>query len=258
MKQQRKSLIIRVAKGIVRRRQKPLILPFVVVKAVQLAVGRDTVERLFVELRQSFPRRPLQCRDIVQSLSEYMNGFTLPSESLEFMDDILDRYKPQRICEFGSGLSTALFAYYSKHNASERAVMAFEHDKAFAQETRNRLRRLGLAGYAEIYSYPQEVDLAIPPDEGRTVDFVFVDGPPRTVGRAMTLVSVAPALKPGGLLILDDAFRQHERMCATIWKRMRLITAPKLVFVPHGMVLARLTGRDISGKHPGPIDFKNA
>lgn len=238
-----------------RRRKAPLIMPMRVVSLLRLLMGHLAFEGMFVELRRSFPKWEVPCARIIESLGRYSDSFTLTKESLGFLFDILGKERPHVICEFGSGISTVLFAAYAMENSLQRPVIAFEHDKAFIERTKERLREFGLTGYAELRAYPQDVAAAFPVETGRIVDFVFIDGPPRTVGRAMTLVSISHALKPGGIVVLDDAFREHERMCFSLWRRMGLIANSKLVFIPHGMLIANLTGREIPSKHRQSVEL---
>lgn len=133
--------------------------------------------------------------------------------------------RPERILEAGSGLSTALLARYAELTGAE--VVTLEHEPRFFRQTAALLDRLTLR---------QAVDLRLatlgsvrrngwgakrwyrPLPEGQ-FDFVFVDGPPRRVGREGTLFVLADQLRPGGELWLHDGHRQHEKECVVAWQR---------------------------------------
>ena len=50
-------------------------------------------------------------------------------------------------------------------------------------------------------------------------DFVFVDGPPKRIGREGTLFALHDHVAGGGELWLHDGHRQHEKECLAVWQR---------------------------------------
>jgi Methyltransferase domain len=137
----------------------------------------------------------------------------------------LDRVQPPRILEAGSGYSTAILAAYAAHHDAK--VVTLEHDLQYLRATRRGLRRLGL---------DRQVDLRLAPlrqhwFEGRgpyrwydvplegQFDFVFIDGPPKVLGRRAAFFALQGHLRPGWQVWIDDGFRQHESHSVKVWER---------------------------------------
>ena len=155
----------------------------------------------------------------------------------------LERRRPARILEVGSGLSTVVLgAYAVRHGAS---VTTLEHAWKYYRRTQQALAYFGI---------DKRVKLKLAPlrskrfeSSGRRApwydtqldgkfDFVFVDGPPMAKGRNAVLFAIAGHLAEGWELWLDDAYRHHERSCLRRWQR----ELPKGFF--------RFHRRDVDGK----------
>jgi predicted O-methyltransferase YrrM len=136
----------------------------------------------------------------------------------------LDRVRPRRILEAGSGYSTAILAAYAAQSGTE--VVTLEHDKTYFRKTMRGLHRLGI---------DRHVDLRLAPSrphwfEGRgpyqwydsplegDFDFVFIDGPPKVLGRWAAFFALRRHLRPGWQVWLDDGSRRHEQECVKLWK----------------------------------------
>jgi Methyltransferase domain len=137
----------------------------------------------------------------------------------------LDRVRPPRILEVGSGYSTAILAAYAAHHDAE--VVTLEHDPTYFQATRRALRRLGV---------DRRLDLRLAPlrqqwfgDRGPywwygvrldgEFDFVFIDGPPKVLGRRGAFFALQGHLRPGWRVWVDDGSRRHERQCVKLWEK---------------------------------------
>lgn len=139
--------------------------------------------------------------------------------------------RPEVVVEFGSGVSTLLLSHALERNGSGR-VVSLDHEARFAAETRELIERHGLGHRAEVFHAPLRdvhanegpcstfYDPA--PLEGiERVGLVLVDGPPRGVHpevRHLALPLMASKLKPGGMLLLDDAARPGERSVLERWR----------------------------------------
>jgi hypothetical protein len=123
------------------------------------------------------------------------HGAPLPWATLPFIDFIAPRLRADwTVFEYGAGASTLFYA------ARVRAVLAVEHDEAFATQLRPRLpanarllvRALGAA------AYPEAIAECAPPPA-----LVSVDGRERE--RCVT--AALGRLAPDGVLVLDDSER---------------------------------------------------
>jgi len=122
-------------------------------------------------------------------------GAPLPWATLPFTDFIAPRLRADwHVFEYGAGASTLFYA------ARVRAVLAVEHDEAFAAQLRPRLpahaRLLMRALVAD--AYPDAIGECAPPPE-----LVSVDGR----DRVRCVAAALGRLAPGGVLVLDDSER---------------------------------------------------
>lgn len=237
-------LMSRFFKATARRCSCPLHVPIAFLNMLELVFGIDVMEHTYNDLRASLPRKDAYLPDELAVLVNYENRFTLSVESLAFLYRSLITRKPKRVCEFGSGLSTVVIGYYCKQNHLA-PVVCFEHDESFACKTRDLLSEFGLSHYAQILPYSKHFPLVHPFSAGE-VDLVFIDGPPKTVGRDQTLPQSSEFLKPGAKVFLDDGFRKHERECYSRWSRLRLVTQGHLIFLPHGLISAKFIGKSLA------------
>jgi predicted O-methyltransferase YrrM len=154
---------------------------------------------------------------------------------------------PTRILEFGSGASTRAFASLYP----EASIVSVDHDGTYvpalsdlANPSRVDLRVVALR-HRVICGVPTFTYDFNP--EG-SFDVALVDGPPRRLGngRLGALLLAYSALKPGGIVILDDAYRPSELRALA---RLGDMTGgrPRFVDVGHGLaVFAR-------GDEPHPM-----
>ena len=173
----------------------------------------------------------------------------------------LERRKPRRILEIGSGLSTVVLGAYAVHHGA--SVVTLEHSWKYYERTQRALARFGM---------DEQVRLKLAPLRSRRFegygrrapwydtrlkekfDFVFVDGPPKAKGRNAVLFAIAKHLDEGWELWLDDGRRHHERNCLRRWQQ----GFPKGSFRVHRrdvdgkgvVVLSDATRRDVTAQPP--------
>lgn len=157
---------------------------------------------------------------------------------LYIIDRILADRSVETVLECGSGASTVWAAAAFRQRGSGH-VISLDHDARFAEVTRQNLAAHELSGYATIATTPL-VDVEVPGrgtmpwydlsklpsigiaslEELGPIDLLFVDGPPRPTGpmaRFPAFPVLAPALRSGALIVLDDANRSDERRIAQEW-----------------------------------------
>jgi predicted O-methyltransferase YrrM len=173
---------------------------------------------------------------------------------------LLVRAKPRRIVEFGSGLSTRIFATYARrmaHQGLSVRVLSVEHDQGWLEKTRGSLLQAGDDDWVETVHAPLREQRLL----GRAVvayntsqtdlrrqggasgfDMCFIDGPPGTVGRVGSLALAARYLADGSYILLDDAYRSGEQAALREWHRNYRdhLSRIRLVLVDHhGLAVAR-------------------
>ncbi len=168
----------------------------------------------------------------VTSISELLADPGVPRSTWSISDILaielaayLDRVRPKRILEVGSGLSTAVLAAYAVTHGAK--VISLEHACKYYVRTARGLAKLRLSGSVDLrlaslrrqqfgrcgsyrwYDVPLE----------DSFDFVFVDGPPRVMGRWGVFFAVKDHLQPGWRMWMDDGLRNHEQACIRLWER---------------------------------------
>jgi len=137
--------------------------------------------------------------------------------------------KPSVIVECSSGASTVVAARCCQLNGSGH-VYSLEHERVFAEATRERLREQGLVGWATVIDAPLEVGIVSGdsyswytlhdlPDQ--PIDLLVVDGPPASLGplaRYPAGPKLLPRLSGRGLVLVDDADRTDERQIVQRWQ----------------------------------------
>ena len=193
--------------------------------ASQLSCQRVATTGVYQPVPAGDLRIEAQMRQMLHDPRLPWTSWTLTPGMAQRLIAALCEQRPRRILEAGSGLSTALLARYAELTGAE--VVTLEHEARYFRQTAALLDRFGLR---------RAVDLRLaalgalrsngwgpkpwyrPLPEGE-FDFVFVDGPPRRVGREAALYAVADRLSASGEFWLHDGHRQHEKDCLAAWQR---------------------------------------
>lgn len=158
-----------------------------------------------------------------------VGGWALSAASLLGIWDVVERERPRTVVECGSGTSTVWLGYAARAVGGVR-IIALEHDVSFAERTCGLLADHGLLDVAEVRYAPLE-DVEV---EGMTmrwydasrledvpsIDLLVVDGPPKSTGPLARLPAVPllrGRLRPGALVVMDDAHRPDEREAVRRW-----------------------------------------
>jgi predicted O-methyltransferase YrrM len=191
------------------------------------------------------------------------DDWSLDATTLMLLMQFLEADQPGAILEFGTGKSTLVFA---AHAASQvrlgqpaPQLFAVDHDSRWLELTRQQLEANGLAGYVQLILAPLSVQsfaersqqaYSFSAEDRRKLaqagglDLCLIDGPPGEVGRSGSLPLVAEYLRPGALVLLDDANRPDERQ---IWKQWQTqyrsaMAQPRILLTPKGLAAARWSG----------------
>ncbi len=167
---------------------------------------------------------------------EWQSGWALSIPGLLWLWEHLQRVRPQRILEMGSGMSTLLFSLYaSSHDSSTGEplrIVTLEHEKQWLDETIARLNVLETRDrvmliHCDLADVPQSgsqrkcysVDLELIRNlfGGQGPQLVLIDGPPGAVGRHETLPILEDLLDGEVEVLLDDADRPGEQEVIAYW-----------------------------------------
>ncbi len=192
----------------------------------------DTVDReLSRTFRQVEALHNLYAMIDIEHALPASRGWPASPDLLLLLVDLVDRHRPSLVVECGSGLSTLCFALAMRRQGIDGKVIALEHLEPYAEQTRELLRRHGVADLAEVRSAPLEpvvigdveVDWYARDawDRLGDVGLLFVDGPPKKVSPHSRYPSVplfVDRLAPGAHVVLDDYRRDKERDTVARWQ----------------------------------------
>jgi predicted O-methyltransferase YrrM len=170
----------------------------------------------------------LQARFAPKAPLPIAGGWAIRPTGIMWLVDLIANNAPRNVVECGSGTSTLWMALALRQQGSGK-IVAFEHQEAFAAETRGTLARHGLNDVADVLE-AELVDVKTPLgmrpwyDIGGhiagAIDLVVVDGPPEATGllaRYPALPLLAPYLADGALIVVDDAQRPDEQEMCERW-----------------------------------------
>ncbi|CAN5907585.1 hypothetical protein BH11MYX3_BH11MYX3_26300 [soil metagenome] len=183
-----------------------------------------------------------------------MTGYAIAPDFALMLAQMIADERPELVVETGSGVST-LVAAYALQKLGRGKVVALEHDRAYANQTRALIALHGLSAYAMVIDAPIEpIDLG-----GKTyrwyatraleglgpIDLVVDDGPPRYVGdmlRYASLPVLSKLLAPRGTFVLD-VVGDEERVVLERWRREFPVFAQEHLATRKGNVILRRSVR---------------
>jgi predicted O-methyltransferase YrrM len=218
------------------------------------------------------PGERLHCQSVgsghvlAQFCSDPGSTWAITPSAMLLLWHLLHELKPRNIVEFGSGVSTRIFASYAAIAAKDGdsvRILSIDHDRHWLEETRRQLGCLELDHHVRLVHAPLTeqqllgrpiVAYSVPHEEFSAeagtggFDFCLIDGPPGEVGRAGSLPLAAPHLSASASIILDDAYRPGEQLALKEWYRSYKgrLSRPRLLLVGcHGLGIARWKLRGI-------------
>lgn len=159
------------------------------------------------------------------------NEWTIELELVDHLATIVEKTKPKRIIECGSGLSTLVMAYALEKNGFG-SIVSMENNPRFANQTNDWLHRHGLAKWADIRFAPitrvknpwDQMDYPwyeVPDSVNhQRFDFMFVDGPEGHIchmARWPAIFVLRNQLEFDCTIVCDDTNRKQEEAMVKHW-----------------------------------------
>ena len=157
------------------------------------------------------------------------NGWELAPDVLRLLAALVARVKPRHIVEFGSGVSTLVFAYAAARSG-DCLVSSIDHDPKFSTAS---MDALATAEGAELVSlqfaplvarvrggglYPSYLVDPSKLASASPADVILIDGPPGVLGGRMGMLDQAlEYAQSGSIVLLDDASRDDEQKAIGAW-----------------------------------------
>jgi predicted O-methyltransferase YrrM len=157
--------------------------------------------------------------------------WAMTEDACKFVGALVRRLKPHRVLEFGSGVSSTVIAAELKRVPGARLI-SIDHQGHFQAKARRRAEEHDVGDVIQFYRCPirpawyhgkllffYDIAPQIRAQLGM-LDLVLVDGPPGCWGREAAAYVVYPYLKPGALVLLDDANRTGEQRDIGEWSKL--------------------------------------
>lgn len=158
-----------------------------------------------------------------------LGWWALPADTVLFLSDYIERERPKRILEIGSGSSTVWIGTFAERVGAQ--VVSLEHDYTFAQKSRDLVDAYGLQDVATVrHAALRQLelggktfnwyDLEVVESLEGPFDVLVVDGPPESTGdsaRMPALPVLEHLLSSTCLVLLDDTHRPAEQEILKKW-----------------------------------------
>lgn len=172
-----------------------------------------------------------------------LNGWNLCAESLNFLEDEIQRVEPTCILELGSGASTVCFSQFiHEHLPNKCILISIEQDSDSVKAVKASLIDspvLHFIFHAPAYAYGYSLNA-----EQRTAlanirpDFVVIDGPSGELGcRAQTLPGMREFLMQASNVYADDAYR--DAGIIQDWQAEGLLQVDRILATERGLMVGR-------------------
>jgi hypothetical protein len=206
------------------------------------------------------PAPPPAVADLIGRLPA--GGWTIGRSCASALALLAEAVAPQRILEFGSGVSTVILAALCAARGGDGRVISVDESPAFAARTRRLLGRFGLAEQVTLITAPvgeQEIDgwqgtsYVLDADQmttelaGSAVDFVFIDGPANWLrrcsdGRYGTLLTARRWIGASAVFAVDDALRRRDLATLRRWRALPFVDLAGVVPVGRGLGVGIVRG----------------
>lgn len=198
-------------------------------------------------------RRLLERIGLAEDALPNLGSWKADTGFLHRIVDAVEELRPQVVVELGAGASTLVCARALALNGGGRLI-SFDQHRDFVEATARWVEEEG--GDADLRWAPLAEDASDWPGRWYSlrgvpdqIDLIIIDGPPWAVhpfvrGAAECLFD---RLRPGGMVLLDDAARPGERIVARRWRK----NWPDMVFAraqggTKGTLIGRKHGADLS------------
>lgn len=191
-------------------------------RALQRELGKVPFEvETYRRLASNFPEDALSLPPA--------GSFALRTDGAKELVELVASLRPKTVVECGSGASTAWIARTLIDNRRGK-LFSLENEEEYLQHTKRLLGRLGVGSVVDLIRAPIEdigdgqkwYSLAALSWLPKFIDILLVDGPAAQTGRFARKPAVErlfDRLKPGSVVLVDDALRPDEAEMVTAWLR---------------------------------------
>jgi hypothetical protein len=208
-------------------------------------------------------QRTVSCAPpIIESLLDDLGtgGWRIRRDTARAIAHIYGSARPAGVIEFGSGVSTVVFAALAQVSGSSTRTVSIEESPAYAETTWGLLKRYNLTDFASVIVAPVEQQtingwrgFTYRPDPSTVAlalgnirpDLLFIDGPAswlrrRSDCRFGTLLVGRQFAATRALFVADDAFRRRERAILRHWNTLDGVDVMGILPVGRGLGIGLL------------------
>jgi predicted O-methyltransferase YrrM len=168
-------------------------------------------------------------REDVTALLAPFDEWAVSRETAHLLAGLIHHLTPRSVLEFGAGRSSLVLASALQECGGGR-LTSIEHQPLYAEQAWRKMTgfpavdaklihaRLRVRGskHGLLHEY---VGIDDPLRARGPFDFVFIDAPPGHLGRDGTLLTAAPFLAAGAVVVVDDGTRPSEQTAVRRWER---------------------------------------
>lgn len=189
-------------------------------------------------------------------------GWRISAATARALAALFEATRPRRLLEFGSGVSTVLFAALCAQAGGGRRVISIEEHPAYAVRTRRLLDEFELAQHATTLvapvgdsifggwagrTYRPDPDTLRLALAGERVDFVFIDGPASWLGRRGdcrfgTLPLARTFAADQAVFVADDTLRRRDLAIVRRWQALPYVSVRGMLGIGRGLAVGVLRG----------------
>ena len=156
-------------------------------------------------------------------------SFALRTDGAKELVELVASLRPETVVECGSGSSTAWIARALMNNRRGK-LFSLENEEEYLEKTKYLLGKLGVGNVVDLIHAPIEeigdgqkwYSLTALSRLPKLIDILLVDGPAAQTGRLArkpVVERLFDRLKPGAVILVDDANRPDEAEMVTAWLR---------------------------------------
>lgn len=186
----------------------------------------------------------------------FITGYSLKPDTAAWLHTFVAGRSIEGVIELGCGVSTLVIGLALNQPGRARRFLSLEGEEGWLAKTDDALRKVGIRDQVDLRFGPLEKREfrgtayqihRLDSGEDMRADLLFVDAPPREVGRVGALFRFHPMLKDGAYVILDDAQREGELQVVQQWVASGLAQFDRFVPVGCGLAVLRVLKRENTG-----------
>lgn len=199
------------------------------------------------DAEESFLKGFKPLNEVTRLPSGFITHYSLKPDTATWLFDYVSSKRCRGIVELGCGISTIVIALALKRSGIACDFISIESEADWLGRTAKALNAIGVENLVDLRHGPlkriENGSYSIHesgPLGNFAADLLFVDAPPREIGRGGALFAFHSILKDGACVVLDDARREEELEVALEWQKSGLAHLEGFAAIGCGLALFRV------------------